>query len=459
VTIDHKSDPVFAGRQITDLTLAFLAEREKSHPESVFPVIVYFPNTPIEEREVLWPWEDPQKHREYLDQQARDHAAVVQSPLLEFLWQDRKARDCFVYPSSFQFEPVRHVRSLPISGTILVLANRALAETISEIKHVIAVQRDFPVRRMGQKYSLTASHPDGRNRDGATWGWDRLKLAEFHRRTGLTGAGVVIGMIDSGVQEEHADLKFKIKDFAMVGPPVGLITPSHAFDHVGHGTSVASILAGASRSGVQTGGAPAAELKAVAHQFRNDWWSNFLAAAEWLSDRYRAAKVINVSMGTYDITEEEARATTERLFRQMSLHRTIFVASAGNNPRKQSYPARLPEVLSAGAFEPNGDTAPFSEHRPDLILPGSDVYSCVPSGLNAYNGVSYCYRDGSSFAAPHLSAIVALLAEKHPRVAPWRIAQALKHTADRFPNFDDRRGWGVPDLQRALDDLARCDRN
>ena len=204
---------------------------------------------------------------------------------------------------------------------------------------MIAVQRDIPLTRLSDRYSLRPADPKGRHQNGATWGWDRLGLPEFQRKTGLTGAGVVIGQVDSGVLEEHSDLKFKVKDFAIAGPPVGLITPSHAFDRDGHGTFVAGILVGAKKSGVSLGGAPGAELKAVAHIFPNDWWSNLMAAAEWLSDRYRSSSVVNVSMGTCTLQPEEA-LLAERLFRQMSHHRTLFVAAVGNDPRGQPYPAR-----------------------------------------------------------------------------------------------------------------------
>ena len=100
-----------------------------------------------------------------------------------------------------------------------------------------------------------------------------------------------------------------------------------------------------------------------------------------------------------------------------------------------------------------------SGDKPDLILPGTDIYSCVPPGLAEFGGASYCYMDGTSFAAPHLSAIVALLMQAHPRAEPWRIVQALKCTADGYPSYDDRRGGGMPVIERALDDLSRSDRN
>ena len=124
MTIDQNHDLALAGREVTDLTLAFLDEREKARPESVFPIIVYFRHAPLREREGLGPWQDPQRHREYQDRQAREYASVVQAPALEFLWHNPKVRNCFAYPAAFEFEPVHHVRSLPISNTMLVLANR-----------------------------------------------------------------------------------------------------------------------------------------------------------------------------------------------------------------------------------------------------------------------------------------------------------------------------------------------
>ncbi len=464
MTTEQKTKQKVAGLEVTNLTLRFLAEREDYRPESVFPVIVYFPQADVDEREVLWPWENLQGYREYQDRLARAHSPRVQEPVHEFLWQNPGAIECFGYHSAFQFEPDRHVRVLPLSNAMIVLANRALAEAISSIENVIAVQRDLRIGPMSaddspdsrNSHRLIPNDPAGINRDGFTWGWRRLRLPEVRANLGLTGAGVIMGLIDKGLSEEHADLKFKVKDFAMVGPPVGLITPCHSFDHHGHGTFVAGIMAGASKSGVQLGGAPAAHVKAASHMIRDAWWSHLLTAVDWLSDPYRACQVINVSMGIYDLSSVDEQLISPVL-RRMRAHRTILVGSIGNKAGARRYPARLPEVLGAGSLQPDGRTWLQSGFKPDLLLPGCDVYSCVPSGLDAYDGVSYCYKDGTSFAAPHLSAIVALLMEAHPGVAPSRIAKALKATADGAGNYHDERGWGVPDIEKALDELARCD--
>ena len=90
--------------------------------------------------------------------------------------------------------------------------------------------------------SIIPGNPHARNYEGFTWGWHRLGLSAIHvddRK--LTGKGVVVGLIDTGVCENHADLKFKVKDFVIVGPPAGLVTPSHAFDRHGHGTFTAGV--------------------------------------------------------------------------------------------------------------------------------------------------------------------------------------------------------------------------
>ena len=462
---EFKNHLVQAGRDVTNRTLRLLADREKAQPHSVFPVILYFLPVLPPDREFLWPGESPQAHREYQDRQARAHADRVQSPVWEFLRHNPKARNCFGDKSSFQLEPERHARSLPITNTMIVLANAKLAEALSRIENVVAVQRDLPLVPLSREEAssgarpprLSPRNPHARNYEGFTWGWHRLGLSAIHvddRK--LTGKGVVVGLIDTGVCENHADLKFKVKDFVIVGPPAGLVTPSHAFDRHGHGTFTAGVLVGAANSGTQIGGAPDAELKAASLMSPSDWWTSFLSAAEWLSDPYRVARVINVSMGIDQVAAEDV-ALFELVIQGLLRHRTILVAAVGNRAGTCCYPARLRGVLGVGAFQPGDQACNFSGSEPDFLLPGSDVYSCVPGGLPDCGGVSYGYRDGTSFAAAHLSALIALLMQAYPSVPPWRIANALKLTAKIIGRDQDGWEWRIPQFERALEALGQND--
>jgi subtilisin family serine protease len=296
---------------------------------------------------------------------------------------------------------------------------------------------------------------DGVQQIGATLAW----------REGLTGEGVTVGVIDSGVDVTHPDLAPIVAaqtDFSTGTPSTGEV-----HDIIGHGTAVASILAG-------TGTASEGRYRGVAPGVRlvsakvGDWEvteSAVIAAMEWTAGVERA-KVVNMSLGFpntagSDPLEAAVDEMTER-------YGTLFVVAAGNdgnngnNPNNgDDYligsPADAAAALSVGAVDRNDQLAAFSSRgpghegnavKPEITGPGVDITHALSSDSGSG---SYDVGSGTSFAAPHVAGSAAILAQKHPEWTPAQLKAALMGTARPAEGLGAyAQGAGRVDVARAV---------
>lgn len=445
------------GQEVTRKTIQHLYQRERDLPGIVHPVVVYFrqdlrPDT----LEFMRSATRNQGNRETRYAIAWKQAERMQQSVRDFLWSDRAAAECFAACPHFCYEPNRLVRPLPVTNTLLTPATSRLVEKLSQHRTVLAVQSCFPVftapgdtlEKLDQVVPLARAGTPFAHRDGYTWGWHRLGIPYVHQVERLSGKGVPVGIINTGVCEEHADLKFKVHDFAKVEPS-GRLVPAHSFDLHGHGTHCAGIMVGANNSGAGIGGAPASDLKGVSIMDDGHTWSSALMVAlEWLADPYRTVYVINLSLGI-EQPSAESKLLLEETVQRIANQGIILVAAIGNDAGRSMYPAKLDNVIGCGALMPGDRLWTSSGSNPDFVLPGVSVYSCLPPGNPDLGGQSYGWRTGTSCAAAHMTALVALLMERKPHLGRERILQVLRETADhRGPA--DKFGWGVPNLRKAL---------
>lgn len=228
-----------------------------------------------------------------------------------------------------------------------------------------------------------------------------------------------------------------------------LLRDPWTFDEHGHGTAMASILAGGAGDGVGLAGvAPAARLLPLRVGSSDGWLEtdDVLAAVGYAVER--GARVLNLSFGE----EEESPALRDALAwaRQRG---ALAVASAGNTGDGRSHwPSGWDGVLSVGAARLDGESvsrASFSSFGPglDLLAPGEGV-------LAARLGGGWQRVTGSSAAAAFVSGAAALVASAEPAAGPDRIAGALLASARDLgpPGPDDEHGQGLLDCLSALED-------
>jgi membrane-anchored mycosin MYCP len=234
------------------------------------------------------------------------------------------------------------------------------------------------------------------------------------------GSGVTVAVIDSGV-----DASPQLSGRVIVGPTLAAAPAGPAAgDCVGHGTSVAGIIAAAPIPGVSFAGvAPRATILSV--KVTNSEADVTASAVEQAI--YDAvgdgASVINLSLALPD-TPALRDAVTYALDRDV-----VVVASAGNDTPDSGagpfYPAAYPGVLSVGAVDSSGTLADFSAVKTpvDVTAPGVDITSTFP-------GAYLSGQDGTSFATAFVSGIAALVRARYPRLSAAQVVTRIEETAD-----------------------------
>ncbi|MEH1168043.1 S8 family serine peptidase [Micromonospora sp. CPCC 205539] len=277
-------------------------------------------------------------------------------------------------------------------------------------------------------------------------------------QAGFTGQGVRVAVLDTGVDAGHPDLNGKVAEQR------NFTEEPAAGDIVGHGTHVASIIAGsgAASGGKYRGVAPDATLLAgkVCEQ-GGCTESAILAGMQWAAvDQH--ADVINMSLGGTDTPDvDPLEAAVDALTAQTG---ALFVISAGNAGTDGSVgsPSTADAALSVGAVDRDDALAEFSSRgprvgdgglKPDLTAPGVEIVAARGDGtlLGEPVGDEYVSLSGTSMAAPHVTGAVALLAQQH---TGWAAAQ-LKATlmASAKPHAEQtayEQGAGRVDVARAI---------
>ncbi len=197
--------------------------------------------------------------------------------------------------------------------------------------------------------------------------------------------------------------------------------PSDAFYH---GTHVAGIIAARVNNGIGVAGvAPGVRLMPLAIFSPRGVGTYYDLIRALLYAVDNGAQVINLSLGATSYSYGEALA-----IRYAVRHGVVVVAAAGNRASDRVfYPAAHPEVIAVSATDASDGVAVFSNHGAyiDVAAPGVAVISTLPN--NRYGVLS-----GTSMAAPHVSALAALLRSRNGRLTPAQIRQLIvAHAEDQ----------------------------
>ncbi|QIB43215.1 type VII secretion-associated serine protease mycosin [Streptomyces aureoverticillatus] len=293
---------------------------------------------------------------------------------------------------------------------------------------------------------------------GRPWALQRVLLDELWRQS--TGKGVRVAVIDTGVDIKNRQLKpavdvskgrnllhKNLKDDD--GNKIKRGKENGTSDVVGHGTRVAGIIAARPAKG--TGFVGLAPDTTIIPIQQNDAEGHGDTASLARSIDYAVdagAHIINISQDTANAVEpaSELKAAVDRA---LAAERVI-VASAGNDGLggnvKKTYPASYEGVLAVASSDRNNERASFSQSGDfvDVAAPGVDMISTVPLG-------GHCSDNGTSFSAPYVAGVAALIKSKHMNWTPRQITAQIQQTAERsVPGHDRLVGWGVVDPVRAL---------
>lgn len=260
------------------------------------------------------------------------------------------------------------------------------------------------------------------------WQLDFLHAAEANAIS--EGDGVVVAVIDTGVDGTHPDLTGTL----VSGFDFEAGSGDGSVDLYGHGTGVAGLIVG---HGHASGIAPRAKVMPLVASTA----SNVPKAFDWAVDH--GASVITISQSVED--SDVLRAAVSRALAAG----IVVVAAAGNVPVDGAVaaPARYGGVIAAGAVSRSGDWASVSVTGPELVLaaPGDEMVSAAPFG-------GYIPSKGTSNAAPLIAGVAALVKAKFPNLKGPDIYQRLIATADDkgAPGRDPEYGYGIVNPVKAL---------
>lgn len=288
------------------------------------------------------------------------------------------------------------------------------------------------------------------------------------------GHGVRIAVIDSGAAAEHPDLAGRIvggRDITADGPepPQEGDEPGWRIDTVGHGSHCAGIIGGSDNGHGVIGVAPEAEIH-VCKIFPDGRFSDLLDALDYCIAHQ--IDVVNLSLGS-----PQPSGLLARKIEQARQAGVACVVAAGSSGGPVAFPASLPSVLAVAAIGKIGEYPPESYHATqvhgvptsegyfsaaftcfgpeiDVCAPGVGIVSSVPP-------TNYAAWDGTSFAAPYVTGLAALLLAHHPEfrdrrhardaVRVDRLFEIIKRSCRPLHLGDPgRSGAGLPDAVAAF---------
>lgn len=313
-----------------------------------------------------------------------------------------------------------------------------------EARKAYLEKNESEIASVEDNYRIQMPKPMGLNLLGyggdLNWGMKSINAEKLWNKN-ILGSGVVVAIIDSGIDTHHAQLASRLysnpKEIVngLDDDQNGLIDDINGYDFIdkdgtladnsGHGTHIAGIIAAEHASGRVTGVAPEAKLLMY----------DFFGATQdgTVFDAIRAlrvaadvgAKVINASWGGPGCS-----ATLKAELDALTQKEVLFITAAGNEgnniDQTPSYPAAYGTVnqITVGAMTVDAYTAGFSNYgnRVDLVAPGVNIISTFP-------GNSYENMDGTSMATPFVAGAAALLWSAFPEAKAKDIKNALLASA------------------------------
>ena len=321
---------------------------------------------------------------------------------------------------------------------------------------------------------------------------------------GYTGAGVVVAVVDSGVNYNHLDLADHLWDGGEEFPHHGydiVNDDNDPMDDKGHGTHCAGTVLGDGTAGSLTGMAPEATLMCV-KSIRGDGFGgavNIAGGMEWSVEH--GCDLISMSLGMVGagVADKEILRRTCEAILDAGIVALVCAGNEGMNilqimypipnnvrvpascpppyldPDQMTNPGPLSCVVAVGAVNYNDVAADFTSQgpvtwqdtefgdyaynpgigliRPDVCAPGVGIKS-----LDYENTSGYTNMDGTSQATPCVAGIVALMLQKNPELTPAEICRILEETSVKLtPTKSNVTGVGRVDALAAVNAVPTWD--
>jgi subtilisin family serine protease len=285
------------------------------------------------------------------------------------------------------------------------------------------------------------------------WGIEKINAPAVWDK-GYEGDGIVVAVIDTGIDSTHPDLEGQIE--YRYDPILGTeVATKIDYSFGAHGTHVAGTIA-AKKDGIGvTGVAPSAKLMDIPI-FQSDYIGDEYVAKGIIWAVNNGANILSNSWGGKGYSSILRDAITYAY-----INNVVFVNSAGNEHVEEiSSPKMYPGVIVVAASNAVDGVTYFSSRSKKISVaaPGDyTILSSVPlwdEDEFAFDSFPYAFYGGTSMACPHVSGAIALLMEKHSEddLNPYQYRRVLELGAVDIlePGFDVESGWGRLDVEGSL---------
>ena len=392
----------------------------------------------------IWPFKDMQKslRRAGIIKALKSKADLTQRGLRTFL-ESRRARE---------------IKSLWLINGMAVTAPADVVRGLSSFPGIEEIKPDETIRVPEMSYA-SFSTPE--------WNISGIHAPDLWT-LGFTGTGVVVANMDTGVDMDHPDLGNKWR-----GGMNSWYDPNGQHDSPtdvdGHGTQTMGIMVGGDAGGTAIGVAP--DAKWIAVKVFNDAgrasYSTIHQGFQWLldpdgnPDTDDAPDVVNNSWALDGSVNQCVTEFKEDIQALRASGISVVFAAGNSGPYRSSSlsPANYPESFAVGAVDETFKIASFSSRGPsvcdggtfpEVVAPGASIRT---SDLT-FGGVfpdSYAFVNGTSFAAPHVAAAMALLLNAFPGLSVSELELALKQSSLDLGAMgaDNAYGYGLIDVLEA----------
>ena len=385
------------------------------------------------------------------------------------------------------------------------LANYINCSTTADVIYQLSQHPDVLVIGYNEEKVLVSNNYSERAEDvtGMTENITKVNADDVWNM-GYTGDGVVVAVIDSGVNYNHVDIANNLWDGGAEFPNHGYNTfdgNNDPMDRFGHGTHCAGTICGDGTSGTKTGIAPKATLMCVKSVSDEGTGTahNINSGMEWAVEHN--ADVLSMSLGVTlpELSEKTMLRRSCVTALELGVVASVAAGNYGANeymmikpvpdnviipggcpppwlhPDQQGNTGALSCVVSVGAVDYNDNPADFSSQgpvtwqesefndypynpgigliRPDICAPGVSIVSLDYSSNNGHTSMN-----GTSMATPCVAGIMCLMLEKDPSLTPADICRILETTSVKLSNTkSNKTGTGRVDALAAMNAIDNGD--
>jgi len=409
----------------------------------------------------------------------QDTATLGQSSILRFLENEKSEGR------------VSAIKSYFIVNLIYARVSKELVDVIANRPEVDSVWPNKQIQLVEAKPGQPVLFPNNAI-ESETWSLDHIGAPQVWNAYGLEGDGVVVGIIDTGVDFGHEALTTQYRGYDPSYPD----KPDHTYnwydpyydwpypdDYKGHGTHCAGIVLGSSPAGDNQmidnhiGVAPGAQW--IAARGLNDYGqgdaARLLSAMEYMlapidadgkPNPDMAPDIVNNSWSG-DVDCDPILRNAIQSWRSADILPVFSAGNYGPEAGTIGMPANYEESFAVGATSMDDELPDFSSRgpgacgpfwKPDLAAPGINIFSALSENPNRPRG--YVSMSGTSMAAPHVSGVAALLRSADFSLTIEELETIMKETAieltsSSYPHSPNHGfGYGLVDAFAAVEAVA-----